>query len=103
MESPIDYPGQKDRPKSLHLQVSRASITNVRSIDQSSRTDLQKCVDMFRMCSLFYNNDFPSSNNDFSLISQKFVDHFSGKRSHFSVSILVKQSINFYLLTNPFI
>ncbi|KAK6637779.1 hypothetical protein RUM44_008201 [Polyplax serrata] len=77
MESPIDYPGQKDRPKSLHLQVSRASITNVRSIDQSSRTDLQKCVDMFRMCSLFYNNDFPSSNNDFSLISQKFVDHFS--------------------------
>lgn len=78
MESPIDHPGQKDRPKSLHLQVSRASITNVRSLDRSSRADLEKCVDLFKMCSLFFNNGFPSNPKDLPLVSQKFIDHFSG-------------------------
>lgn len=78
MESPIDYPGQKDRPKSLHLQASRASITNIRNVDQSSRADLQKCVDLFQMCSLFFNSDFPTTPADIPLVAQKFVNHFTG-------------------------
>lgn len=79
MESPIDYPGQKDRPKSLHFVVPRATVTNVRSDKQSSRYDLKKCVDLLKMCSLFFANDFPSSETDYPLVSQKFLNHLSCK------------------------
>lgn len=39
-ESQGDYHNQRDRPKSLSLQVTRATVTNVRSLEQSSRADL---------------------------------------------------------------
>ncbi|KAL0273063.1 UNVERIFIED_CONTAM: hypothetical protein PYX00_005827 [Menopon gallinae] len=76
-ESVIDHPGQKDRPKSLHIQSSRATITNVRG-GKSSLADLEKCVDSFKMCSLFFNRDFPSIPSDISVFSQKFLDHIEG-------------------------
>lgn len=77
-ESAIDHPGQKDRPRSLHLQVSRAFITNVRSADQTSRANLEKCIDSFQLCSLFFNGDFPSLSTDFPLVTEKFIHHVTG-------------------------
>ncbi|GLV35400.1 uncharacterized protein CBL_01450 [Carabus blaptoides fortunei] len=77
LESNIDQHGQRDRPKSLHLQVTRATITNVRSLEQSSRADLAKCVDSFHMGSLFFGSDFPSQPNDYYIVTQKFLDHIA--------------------------
>ncbi|XP_022906277.1 bridge-like lipid transfer protein family member 3B isoform X2 [Onthophagus taurus] len=76
-ESGRDYISQKDRPKTLTFQVTRATITNVRSLEQSSRADLAKCVDSFHMGSLFFGSDFPSKSNDFYIVTQKFLDHIS--------------------------
>ncbi|XP_015834568.1 bridge-like lipid transfer protein family member 3A isoform X1 [Tribolium castaneum] len=76
-ESTIDYPNQRDRPKTLSFQVTRVNITNVRSLEQSSRADLAKCVDSFHMGSLFFGTDFPSQPADFYVVTQKFLDHIS--------------------------
>lgn len=71
----MDHPNQRDRPKCLSFQVTRATITNIRSLEQSSRADLAKCVDSFQMGSLFFGSDFPSHPNDFVIVTQKFIDH----------------------------
>lgn len=76
-ESAVDHPNQRDRPKILSFQVTRATITNVRSLEQSSRADLAKCVDSFHMGSLFFGTEFPSQSNDFYIVTQKFLDHIS--------------------------
>ncbi|VEN47609.1 unnamed protein product [Callosobruchus maculatus] len=76
-ESSLDHPTQKDRPKCLSFQVTRAIITNVRSLEQSSRADLAKCVDSFHMGSLFFGTEFPSQPGDFYIVTQKFIDHIS--------------------------
>jgi hypothetical protein len=76
-ESVMDYPNQRDRPKSLCFQVTRVTVTNVRSLEQSSRADLAKCVDSFHMGSLFFGSDFPSQPSDFYVVTQKFLDHIS--------------------------
>lgn len=76
-ESAIDHLNQRDRPKTLSFQVTRATITNVRSLEQSSRADLAKCVDSFHMGSLFFGSEFPSQPSDFYIVTQKFLDHIS--------------------------
>uniref|UniRef100_A0A0A9WS61 UHRF1-binding protein 1-like protein n=1 Tax=Lygus hesperus TaxID=30085 RepID=A0A0A9WS61_LYGHE len=53
-ESAVDTQcGQRDRPKSLHIQISRALISNVRSSDGCSRADLSRCINACQMGSLF--------------------------------------------------
>ncbi|CAH0560093.1 unnamed protein product [Brassicogethes aeneus] len=76
-ESTVEHPNQRDRPKCLSVQVTRATITNVRSLEQSSRADLAKCVDSFHMGSLFFGTEFPSKPGDFYIVTQKFLDHIS--------------------------
>lgn len=76
-ESSLEYSNQRDRPKALSFQVTRATITNVRSLEQSSRADLAKCVDSFHMGSLFFGSEFPSNPTDFYIVTQKFLDHIS--------------------------
>ncbi|XP_025835027.1 UHRF1-binding protein 1-like isoform X3 [Agrilus planipennis] len=76
-ESAAEYPNQRDRPKSLHFNVTRATITNVRNLQQSSRADLAKCVESFHSGSLFFGSDFPSKSGDFYLVTQKFLDHIT--------------------------
>ncbi|XP_063237509.1 bridge-like lipid transfer protein family member 3A isoform X2 [Bacillus rossius redtenbacheri] len=78
LENSQEYTSQKDRPRSLHFQVSRASITNVRSVDHSSRADLAKCIDAYQMGSLFFGEDFPSRHGDFHVVTEKFLNHVSG-------------------------
>ncbi|XP_006559911.2 UHRF1-binding protein 1 isoform X2 [Apis mellifera] len=77
-ESPQDYPNQKDRPKSLHIQTSRASITNVRCTERSSRTDLAQCVNAFQMGQMFFSTEFPNRSNDFHVLTDKFLAHCAG-------------------------
>ncbi|XP_054261337.1 bridge-like lipid transfer protein family member 3B isoform X2 [Macrosteles quadrilineatus] len=75
LESVGEQLGQKDRPRSLHFNVSRASITNVRSVERCSRADLAKCVHAYQLGSLFYNTDFPSKPDDLAVLTDKFLSH----------------------------
>ncbi|XP_015191800.1 PREDICTED: UHRF1-binding protein 1 isoform X1 [Polistes dominula] len=77
-ENQQDYPNQKDRPKSLHIQTSRASITNVRSVERSSRADLAQCLNTFQMGQMFFGAEFPSKENDFHVVTDKFLAHCAG-------------------------
>ncbi|XP_012273649.1 UHRF1-binding protein 1 [Orussus abietinus] len=77
-ESQQDYPAQRDRPKSLHLQTSRATLTNVRSTDNSSRADLAQCLNAFQMGQMFFGTEFPSKQGDFRVVAEKFVEHCAG-------------------------
>ncbi|KAJ8675797.1 hypothetical protein QAD02_011583 [Eretmocerus hayati] len=77
-ESLKDYPNQKDRPKSLHLQTSRATITNVRSTERSSRADLAQCLDAFQMGQMFFGAEFPNKSQDFHVVTEKFLQHCAG-------------------------
>ncbi|XP_076181630.1 bridge-like lipid transfer protein family member 3B isoform X2 [Ptiloglossa arizonensis] len=74
-ESQQDYPNQKDRPKSLHIQTSRASITNVRSTERSSRADLAQCLNAFQMGQMFFGTEFPNKQSDFHVVTDKFFAH----------------------------
>ncbi|XP_076255690.1 bridge-like lipid transfer protein family member 3B isoform X1 [Rhynchophorus ferrugineus] len=76
-ESSAEYSNQRDRPKCLSMQVTRATITNVRTLEHSSRADLAKCVDSFHMGSLFFGTEFPSQPGDFYIVTEKFLDHIS--------------------------
>ncbi|KAG5322263.1 UH1BL protein, partial [Pseudoatta argentina] len=77
-ESQQDYPNQKDRPKSLQIQTSRASITNVRSTERSSRADLAQCLNAFQMGQMFFGAEFPSKSGDFHVVTDKFLAHCAG-------------------------
>lgn len=76
-ESSSEHQGQRDRPRSVHFQVTRATLTNVRSLEQSSRADLARCVDSLYSGSLFFGSDFPSKPGDSYAVSQKLLDHVS--------------------------
>ncbi|XP_015598696.1 UHRF1-binding protein 1-like isoform X2 [Cephus cinctus] len=77
-ESQQDYPNQKDRPKSLHLQTSRATVTNVRSTERSSRADLAQCLNVFQMGQMFFGAEFPSKAGDYHVVTNKFLEHCAG-------------------------
>ncbi|XP_076289526.1 bridge-like lipid transfer protein family member 3B isoform X4 [Lasioglossum baleicum] len=77
-ESQQDYPNQKDRPKSLHIQTSRASITNVRSTERCSRADLAQCLNAFQMGQMFFSTEFPNKTDDSQVVTDKFLSHCAG-------------------------
>lgn len=77
-ESKQDYPNQKDRPKSLHIQTSRATITNVRSVERSSRADLAQCLNAFQTGQMFFGTEFPNIEGDFNVVTEKFLEHSAG-------------------------
>ncbi|XP_001601171.2 UHRF1-binding protein 1-like isoform X3 [Nasonia vitripennis] len=77
-ESQQDYPNQKDRPKSLHMQTSRATITNVRSTERSSRADLAQCLNAFQMGQMFFGSEFPNKTGDYHVVTNKFLEHCAG-------------------------
>ncbi|XP_076645786.1 bridge-like lipid transfer protein family member 3B [Halictus rubicundus] len=77
-ESQQDYPNQKDRPKSLHIQTSRASITNVRSTERCSRADLAQCLNTFQMGQMFFSTEFPNKTDDYQVVTDKFLSHCAG-------------------------
>lgn len=76
-ESAGEHTGQRDRPKSLHLQVGRVSLTNTRTVAGCSRADLAKCVHDFQLASLFDGARFPSQPTDFKVVTDKFIDHLN--------------------------
>ncbi|KAL1459506.1 hypothetical protein WDU94_011478 [Cyamophila willieti] len=73
-------PPNRDRPRSLHGFVSRATLTNTRSTEWGcSRADLAKCIHACQLGSLFYASGFPATAGDFHLVTEKFLKHAEGK------------------------
>ncbi|KAK9497050.1 hypothetical protein O3M35_004434 [Rhynocoris fuscipes] len=70
---------ERDRPKSLHIQVSRGLVSNVRSSDSCSRADLAKAIHAAQLGTLFLGTEFPVKSTDFQAISEKFIDHVQCK------------------------
>lgn len=74
----IEYRNQRDRPRLLQIQVERASVTNIRSMEHSSRADLAKCVDALQSAPLFYGASFPATPSDRHVVTEKFLKHLAG-------------------------
>ena len=62
------------------MQTSRATITNVRSAERSSRADLAQCLNAFQMGQMFFGAEFPNKPEDFNVITDKFLEHYAGKQ-----------------------
>lgn len=70
---------QKDRPKSLHFQTSRATLSNVRSNEHGmSRPDLANCVNGLQFASLFYSSEYPTKDGDYHPVTEKLLSHAQG-------------------------
>ncbi|XP_050442148.1 UHRF1-binding protein 1-like [Adelges cooleyi] len=70
---------QKDRPKSLNLQTSRATISNVRTNEHGmSRSDLANCVNSLQFGSLFYSSEYPAKSGDYCPVTEKLLSHAKG-------------------------
>ncbi|CAG7723422.1 unnamed protein product [Allacma fusca] len=73
------YPSQKERPQSLHFQVSRLVLSNYRSNETGSLHELTQCLELLQRGDLAYGTDFPSKDHDVPLIAEKFILHAEGR------------------------
>lgn len=79
---------QKDRPKSLNLQTSRATLSNVRSNEHGmSRSDLANCVNGLQFASLFYSSEYPTKDGDYHPVTEKLLNHAQGKKANLIINI----------------
>ncbi|XP_055375780.1 bridge-like lipid transfer protein family member 3A isoform X3 [Condylostylus longicornis] len=74
IESAIDAPTQRDRPKIMQIQVSRFVLTNIRETG-SSRADLAQALDSLQEGSLVFGSGFPSANGDLCIVTDRILSH----------------------------
>lgn len=74
IESSIDAPQQRDRPKSMQIQISRFAITNIREMG-SSRADLAQAIHALQEGSLVFATGFPSNENDMCVVTDRILSH----------------------------
>lgn len=79
VDASADAPRQRDRPQSLHLQISRILAANYRSLETGSKADLARVLDQFQRNSLFFGTEFPNYPNDISTVCDKMVQHATGE------------------------
>lgn len=78
-ENKTFYPSaQKERPNSLHFQVSRMILSNYRSVDTGTMHQLTQCLELLQRGDLVYGTDFPSKPEDQTLCNEKFIKHAEG-------------------------
>jgi hypothetical protein len=73
-ESSIDAPQQRDRPKSMNLQISRFAITNIREMG-ASRADLAQALHSLQEGSLVFASGFPSKEGDMCIVTDRILSH----------------------------
>lgn len=78
IESVIDTPTQRDRPKVMQIQISRFALTNIRETG-SSRADLANALHSLQEGSLVFTSDFPSKEDDISVVTDRILTHVSGE------------------------
>lgn len=78
IESAVDAPSQRDRPKTMQIQVSRVAMTNIRETG-SSRADLANALHSLQEGTLVFASDFPSKPDDLSVVTDRILAHMAGK------------------------
>ncbi len=78
VEAPEETPRQRDRPRSLQLQVSRVVAANYRSRETGSRANLAGTLDHFQRSDLFFGTDFPNYPADIPTVCDKMLQHATG-------------------------
>lgn len=79
IESAIDAPTQRDRPKTMQIQISRFALTNIRETG-SSRADLANALHSLQEGTLVFASGFPSKTDDLSVVTDRILSHVSGKK-----------------------
>lgn len=74
IESAVETPNQKDRPKIMQIQISRFAITNIRELG-SSRADLAQALSSLQEGSLVFGSGFPSSDKDMCIVTDRILAH----------------------------
>lgn len=77
IESAIEAPNQRDRPKLMQIQVSRFAMTNIRETG-SSRADLANALHSLQEGSLVFASEFPSKPDDMSVVTDRILSHMAG-------------------------
>ncbi|XP_031623665.1 UHRF1-binding protein 1-like isoform X3 [Contarinia nasturtii] len=76
IESTVDAPNQRDRPKTMQIQISRFALTNIRETG-SSRADLANALHSLQEGSLVFAADFPSKADDLSVVTDRILSHMA--------------------------
>ncbi|XP_035917615.1 UHRF1-binding protein 1-like isoform X2 [Anopheles stephensi] len=69
-------PLQRDRPKSMHVEVSRFALTNIRETG-SSRADLAQAISSLQEGSLVFGSGFPSKPGDLCIVTDRILSHIA--------------------------
>lgn len=67
---------QRDRPKTMQIQVSRFAITNIREMG-ASRADLAQAIHSLQEGTLVFSTGFPSKPDDLSIVTDKILSHIA--------------------------
>lgn len=71
-------PQQKDRPKSMQIQVSRFAMTNIREMG-ATRADLAQAISSLQEGSLVFGSGFPSKTGDMCIVTDRILSHIAAK------------------------
>ncbi|XP_030383567.1 UHRF1-binding protein 1 isoform X3 [Scaptodrosophila lebanonensis] len=74
IEAAVDAPNQKDRPKTMQIQISRFALTNIREMG-SSRADLAQALHSLQEGSLVFGSGFPSVEGDMCIVTDRILAH----------------------------
>ncbi|XP_075153099.1 bridge-like lipid transfer protein family member 3B isoform X2 [Haematobia irritans] len=74
IESSLETPNQKDRPKMMQIQISRFALTNIREMG-SSRADLAQALHSLQEGSLVFGTGFPSASGDMCIVTDRILSH----------------------------
>lgn len=74
IESSLETPNQKDRPKMMQIQISRFALSNIREMG-SSRADLAQALHSLQEGSLVFGTGFPSASGDMCIVTDRILSH----------------------------
>ncbi|KAL7045426.1 hypothetical protein ACKWTF_002228 [Chironomus riparius] len=86
---------QRDRPKTMQVQVSRFAVTNIRETG-SSRADLAQAIHSLQEGSLVFSSGFPSKPDDLSIVTDRILSHIAAT----DISSTQPNSPNLYSLSS---
>lgn len=77
IESSVDVSNQRDRPRTMQIQISRFTTTNIREMG-SSRADLAQALQSLQEGSLVFGSGFPSACGDMCIVTDRILSHVAG-------------------------
>lgn len=92
IESVIDAPSQRDRPKIMQIQISRLALSNIRETG-SSRADLANALHSLQEGSLVFKSEFPAKSDDISVVTDRILSHVAGNFNNIFIRTFVRHLI----------